>query len=92
MRAAHAQGLRPARGLEHVVPALGQDLVQQAAHGVFVLDEEDRLFSRGRGRSAGTGAAAGVSTSTSGSQMRKVVPWPGALSTATCPPLCLTIP
>jgi hypothetical protein len=36
--------------------------------------------------------ALSTTPATNGSQIRKVVPRPGSLSTMMCPPLCLTMP
>ena len=88
----HRQRLARRRGHVHAVALHLERHPREAAHGLFVLDDEHRLVPlRRRVRGGGCGGIS-LTDSSAGNSTWNVVPRPTSLSTSTVPPAWRTMP
>src|SRR6185503_4816382 len=86
--AGQGQALRAVLGQHHVVARLREQGLEDVAHDLLVVHDEDRAQALGSGHRSAA-ASAGRSA---GSVTWKVVPWPGTLSTKIAPPCSWRMP
>ena len=92
-RGDEAFGVLAVGRFQNVVAEIAQDADGEMPHADLVLEDEDgfgagEILALARVSDKSSGGGAGWR----GRKMRKVVPWPGALSAQMWPPLCLTMP